>query len=182
MTRFGTVWPATQLRFEASGLEAAVGYTVTQPAVVVPVAVTFSTTAVASGATPKSPRRGKTLDPPGPNLGPVILVSKARCGVCGWNVPGGMKVKWSAVTIALVPAVVVTLTSTVPATCAGLIAVIWLSELTTKLVPAVAPNMTTTPGLLNSRPVLVTTVPPAVGPLVGDTLVTVGTVQPTPKL
>jgi len=48
---------------------------------------------------------------------------------------------------------------------------------TTTLVAAVAPNVTVAP-VAKFVPVMVTPVPPAVGPLFGETLVTVGTVPP----
>ncbi len=70
------------------------------------------------------------------------------------------------------PAGVVTVTSTVPAP-AGEVAVIWVSELTVNEVAAVAPNATAV-APVNPVPVIVTEVPPACGPLLGLTLVTVG--------
>ena len=48
---------------------------------------------------------------------------------------------------------------------------------TTTLVAAVPPNVTVAP-VAKLVPVIVTGVPPAVDPLFGDTLVTVGTVVP----
>jgi hypothetical protein len=47
--------------------------------------------------------------------------------------------------------------------------------LTSTPVPAVVPNITVTVPLQNWVPVIVTVVPPAVVPLLGETLVTVGT-------
>ncbi|MHC2619284.1 hypothetical protein ACVIW2_001316 [Bradyrhizobium huanghuaihaiense] len=65
-----------------------------------------------------------------------------------------------------------TLTSTVPAAPAGEVAVIDVAELNVKLAD-VAPNVTAvTPVKL--VPVIVTEVPPAVGPAVGEIEVTVG--------
>jgi hypothetical protein len=68
---------------------------------------------------------------------------------------------------------VVTVTSTVPATCAGLLAVTLVSELTTTPVAAVAPKWTAV-APVNPHPVMVTVVPPNVEPNVGETDVTVG--------
>ena len=79
---------------------------------------------------------------------------------------------WSAAEVADVPPAVVTLTSTVPVP-AGEVAVIEVAELTVKLVAAVAPNVTAVVPL-NPVPVMVTDVPPAAGPDVGEIEVTVG--------
>ena len=70
------------------------------------------------------------------------------------------------------PPVVVTLTSTVPVP-AGEVAVICVAELTVKPVAAVPPKTTAVaPDKL--LPVMVTVVPPASGPDVGEMDVTVG--------
>src|SRR5579863_2341353 len=62
--------------------------------------------------------------------------------------------------------------STVPEP-AGAVAVIWVAEFTVSVVAAVVPNLTAvTP--TKFVPVMVTGVPPAVGPALGLTLVTVG--------
>jgi hypothetical protein len=82
-------------------------------------------------------------------------------------------VNLSAATIALVPPGVVTLTSTTPAIWAGEVMVILVLEFTVRLVPAVVPNLTAV-APVNPVPVIVTTVPPAVGPLAGEMAVTVG--------
>ena len=66
----------------------------------------------------------------------------------------------------------VTRISTVPVP-AGAVAVICVAELTVKPVAFVAPNITAV-ALLKLVPVFVTVVPPVLGPLVGETLVTVG--------
>jgi hypothetical protein len=72
----------------------------------------------------------------------------------------------------LVPPLVVTVTSTVPIP-AGEVAVIWVALLTVKALAALLPNLTAvTPKKL--VPVMVTLVPPDVGPVFGMTLVTVG--------
>jgi hypothetical protein len=64
-------------------------------------------------------------------------------------------------------------TVTVPAACAGVVAVIDVLLTTTTFVAAVPPNVTVAP-VAKFVPVIVTAVPPAVGPLFGDTLLTVG--------
>ena len=68
----------------------------------------------------------------------------------------------------------VTVTVTAPAACAGVVAVIVVVFTTTTLVAAVPPNVTVAPEA-KFVPVIVTAVPPAAGPLFGDTLLTVGT-------
>ena len=70
------------------------------------------------------------------------------------------------------PPMVVTLTSTVPVP-AGEVAVIDVAELTVKPVAGVAPNATAV-APVKPVPVMVTDVPPASGPAVGDIEVTVG--------
>src|SRR5260370_39628358 len=82
------------------------------------------------------------------------------------------KVNWSAAVCALVPAGVVTSTSTTPAACAGLVAVTWESVLTVKPVAAVAPKWTDV-APVNPQPVMTTLVPPNVEPEVGAMPVTV---------
>ena len=80
---------------------------------------------------------------------------------------------WSAALVALVPPPVVTRTSIVPAAWAGAVAVIWVLLLTVKPLAAVPPKVTAVaPEKL--VPVMVTVVPPLVGPLVGEMEVTVG--------
>ena len=79
---------------------------------------------------------------------------------------------WSAALVVEVPPPVVTVTSTVPVP-AGAGTVIEVVELTVAGDAALFPNFTAvTP--LKLVPVIVTDVPPAVGPEVGDTAVTVG--------
>ena len=75
--------------------------------------------------------------------------------------------------MALVPPGVVTVTSTAPAVPAGDVAVIEVA-LTTVKEALVPPNFTAL-ALLKLVPVMVTLVPPAVGPLAGVIAVTVGT-------
>jgi hypothetical protein len=67
----------------------------------------------------------------------------------------------------------VTVTVTAPALPAGEVAVIEVLLTTTTLVAAVAPNVTVAP-VAKLVPVIVTAVPPAVGPPIGETLLTVG--------
>jgi hypothetical protein len=80
--------------------------------------------------------------------------------------------KRSALLVGLVPAGVVTVTSTVPEP-AGEVAVTWVSETTVKPVAAVDPKLTPV-APVNPVPVIVTSVPPAAGPEVGLIPVTVG--------
>jgi hypothetical protein len=81
-------------------------------------------------------------------------------------------VNWSAADVAEVPPAVVTLTSTVPVP-AGEVAVIEVPEMTVKLVAGVAPKVTAV-APVRFVPVIVTEVPPARGPDVGEIEVTVG--------
>jgi hypothetical protein len=68
----------------------------------------------------------------------------------------------------------VTVTVTAPALPAGVVAVIDVLLTTTTFVAAFVPNVTVAPAT-KFVPVIVTGVPPPVGPLFGDTLLTVGT-------
>jgi hypothetical protein len=80
--------------------------------------------------------------------------------------------------LALVPAGVVTVTSTVPmAVAAGAVAVIVVSLTTVKDAAAVEPKLTAV-APRKSVPVMVTRVPPTSGPLVGLTAVTTGCTTP----
>lgn len=68
----------------------------------------------------------------------------------------------------------VTVISTVPvADAAGEVATICVEEFTVNVVAAVVPKFTAV-APVKSVPVMVTTVPPVVGPVAGDTIVTVG--------
>ena len=82
-------------------------------------------------------------------------------------------VNWAAAEVAEVPPAVVTVTSTLPAACAGLVAVSVVAEVTATLVAVLPPKLTVAPGW-KLVPVIVTVVPPAVGPAVGLTALTVG--------
>jgi hypothetical protein len=105
-----------------------------------------------------------------PSIGPLAGLTAVTVGAdTVWYV------KWSADEVADVPAPVATVTSIVAALWAGAVAVIWVEEFTEKLVAAVTPKETAvTPTKL--VPVIVTVVPPPVGPEVGLTAVTVGAV------
>jgi hypothetical protein len=67
----------------------------------------------------------------------------------------------------------VTVTVTAPALPAGVVTVICVPLITTTFVAATPPKVTAAPGA-KLPPVIVTAVPPAVDPLFGDTLLTVG--------
>ena len=71
------------------------------------------------------------------------------------------------------PQGVITVTSTVPAVPAGLSAVIEVALTTVTFVAGVVPKSTAV-APVKSVPVIVTGVPPAVVPLVGERAVTVG--------
>ncbi len=105
-----------------------------------------------------------TLVPPA--VGPLV-------GVMLVTVGAPTNVNWSDGEVALVPPAVVTVTSTVAAPSAGEVAVMEVALFTVKLVAAVAPNFTAV-AAVKPVPVMATLVPPAVGPLVGAMLVTVG--------
>jgi hypothetical protein len=76
--------------------------------------------------------------------------------------------------VAEVPPGVATVTSTVPASPAGEVAVTLVSLTTVNEVAAVLPKLTAV-APVNPLPVMVTTVPPAIGPALGRTAVTAGT-------
>jgi hypothetical protein len=75
--------------------------------------------------------------------------------------------------VPLCPFVFVTTTSTVPAACAGVKAVIDVLFTTATLDAAVPPIETLAPDW-NPAPVIVMEVPPAVGPEAGDTVLMLG--------
>src|SRR6202165_1452048 len=107
----------------------------------------------------------------------VTLVPPAVEPVLGLTpdtVGAAAKLNWSAELVALVPAGAVTVTSTVPAASAGEVAVMEVAEFTTKVVAAVEPKLTAV-APVRLVPVIMALVPPAVGPELGLTLVTVGT-------
>ena len=80
--------------------------------------------------------------------------------------------KWSAGVAALVPPGVVTMTSTVPAAWAGLVTTIWVLVL--EMIVAATPPKVTLVTQSKAVPVMVTVVPPVLGPLLGETPVTTG--------
>jgi hypothetical protein len=82
-------------------------------------------------------------------------------------------VNWSAEEVAEMPPGVVMVMSTVPAVPAGLVALIWLAELTVKLEAALLPKSTAV-APLRLVPVMVTTVPPMLVPEVGLMPLTTG--------
>ena len=105
----------------------------------------------------------------------VMLVPPAvgpDAGVTAVTVGAATNVNSSEALVGLVPDGVVTVTSTVPAACAGEVALIWLAVFTVN-VAAVVPNFTAV-APVNPVPAIVTLVPPALGPELGVTLVTVG--------
>src|SRR5262249_11645685 len=67
-----------------------------------------------------------------------------------------------------------TVTATGPAVPAGVVAVIWVPLITVTFVAATLPNVTVAP-VTKFIPTIVTAVPPVAGPLLGLTLLTVGT-------
>ena len=81
--------------------------------------------------------------------------------------------KWSFEVIGLVPEGAVTLTSTAPGMLGGATAVIWVAESTLKLVASVAPKETAV-APVRSSPVIVTAVPPAAGPFLGESFLMLG--------
>jgi hypothetical protein len=102
----------------------------------------------------------------GPEVG-VKLVTAGAAAATYVNASGA----------APVPLGVVTVTDTPPAACAGVVAVICVSESTVKTAEPEL-NMTLV-APVNPVPVITTDVPPAVGPEVGVKLVTVGVVAAT---
>ena len=75
--------------------------------------------------------------------------------------------------LALGPVVFVTVTLAAPAEPAGVVAVIWLGLTTVTAVAAALPKLIVAPAR-KFVPLMVTAVPPPVGPLVGEMLVSVG--------
>ena len=83
-------------------------------------------------------------------LGPEVGVNEVIVGAAAYvNAPASVAV----------PPAVVTLTLTAPAGLAGVVAVIWVAELTVKLVAAVTPKLTAL-APVKLVPVIVTVVPP----------------------
>jgi hypothetical protein len=104
------------------------------------------------------------VTPVPPLVGPLFGVTEVTVGA---------PIKVNAPLRVPEPPAVVTTTSTVPAAWAGVVAVIEVGPFTVKLVAAVPPKVTAVVPL-KLVPVIVTLVPPSVGPLFGETEVTVG--------
>ena len=105
-----------------------------------------------------------TLVPPA--NGPADELTAVTVGTASY-------VNWSALLVKLVTPDCVTVTSTTPADSAGAVAVIEIALFTVTPVAAVLPNLTVAP-LTNPVPVIVTLVPPVVGPAVGVVELTAG--------
>src|SRR6266849_10407591 len=101
-----------------------------------------------------------------PPVGPAF-------GLIDVTVGTPMKVTWSADPVADVPPGVVTVISTVPADSAGDVAVILIDEFTVKELAEKVPNLTND-AFKKFVPLIVTDVPPWIGPEVGLMLVTLG--------
>jgi hypothetical protein len=97
-----------------------------------------------------------------PEFGETLLM--VRDDVPNVNPPGS---------IALEPSGLVTATSTEPAACAGVVAISWVALTNETLDVGLPPKETAAP-LTKLDPVIVTTVPPAVSPELGETLLSVG--------
>jgi hypothetical protein len=110
-----------------------------------------------------------TLVPP--VLGPLAGEMEVTVGAGGGG--GVTDVNWSAATTALVPLAVVTVTSYTPAASAGAAAVMLVDEFTPNPVDGTEPKKTWL-APLKPVPFTVTTVPPVVGPDVGEREVIVG--------
>ena len=82
---------------------------------------------------------------------------------------------WSAALVLLVPSAVVTVTSTVPRAPEGTTAVIVVGLLTVKVCDVFPGPKSTLVAPDSPVPVIVTVVPPVIGPEAGLTPVTVGT-------
>ena len=108
----------------------------------------------------------KTLTVVPPASGPPEGTTEVTVGAA-W------KVNWSLAEVAEVPPGVVTVMSMTPAASAGDVAFIEVEDNTEKLLAATGPNLTAET-FVKPVPVTETTVPPAVGPTVGFTEVTVG--------
>ena len=87
---------------------------------------------------------------------------------------GGVTYVYPLARLPLAPPVLVTVTDTAPALPAGVVAVMLVLLTTTTFVADALPNVTVAP-VAKFVPVIVTDVPPAVVPVPGLTLLTVGT-------
>ena len=108
-------------------------------------------------------------------IDPSRYLSMVTCTIVGGVEVAAVYVKRSAELVALVPPAVVTVTSTIPAACAGETAVTVVLLTFVRLAAVVVPNLTAVVAV-NPVPVIVTVVPPVAGPVVGDIEVTIGLV------
>ena len=136
------------------------------------IVVELTTTTLVAAFAPNA-----TVDPE-MNPVPVIVTlvpppDGPEAGFTALTVGPARNVNWSPGTVPEVPPAVVTCTSTVPAPCAGDVAVIDVAEFTVTPVAAVPPKLTVAP-VRKFVPVIVTDVPPPVGPDVGTIDVTAG--------
>jgi hypothetical protein len=97
----------------------------------------------------------------------------SRTESCGVGVSGETYVYVVAAEVAEVPSALVTFTSTGPAAPAGIASTIWLAVSLTKLVTLVVPKITAL-APAKSPPLMVTVLPPDVGPDAATMLVTAG--------
>ena len=144
------------------------------PAVLRGVKVTVNEVDVALEIVPTAPLLNETVLLPAVVSNPVplmvsVVAPSARLAVL--KVMVGAKV--NNVLAVLVPPSVVTTTLAVPTAWAGVVTVIEVGLFRTRLVAA-TPSMVTTVSPVKSVPIMVMLVPPAIGPLVGVILVTVG--------
>ncbi len=95
ITRLGTVWPATKLRLDASGMVTPVGHTVRKPAVLAFASVTFKTTAdTPLDGTPPRPVTWRSIFWLGARMPAAmtplpVLVSSSLDGTSGLKRPSG---------------------------------------------------------------------------------------------
>jgi hypothetical protein len=140
---------------------------------VVVISVSETTVKDAAGVAPKSTAFAVVKSVPvivtgvPPAVGPALGTTELTVG-------SAMNVNWSAGEVAEVPPAVVTVTSTVPTASAGEVVVISVSETTVNDAAGVAPKWTDV-APVKWVPVIVTGVPPPLGPDVGAMEVTVGT-------
>lgn len=108
---------------------------------------------------------------------PPAVVPLVVTRLVTWGTSTGLvKINWSAVVVAEVPALDTTVTSTVPGLWLGLTAVICVELTTEKEAAAVVPNMTFET-FVKFVPVIVTDVPPEPVPVPALSAVTVGAVD-----
>jgi hypothetical protein len=137
------------------------------------IVVSFTTVTSVAGVVPKSTALAPvnavpvivTIVPP--KFGPLVGAIAVTAGAAAT-----LNVNWSAADVGEVPAGVVTVTFSVPVP-AGLTAVTVVSFTTVTSVAGVVPKSTAV-APVNELPVIVTVVPPKLGPLVGLIAVTAG--------